>query len=76
MWYFFSSVGTFIIAMEPSGKFGLWIDTVKLAVFFLPEEAVEAVRLQNTGFAPWDDLGGINAPDTLDGWMAMRGSAL
>ncbi len=76
MWYFFSSVGTFIIAIEPSGEFGLWIDTDKLASFHTPEEAVEVVRSQKTGYAPWDELQDANPPEDLSGWMVMPGTAL
>lgn len=76
MWYFFSTVGTFIIAIEPSGEFGLWIDTDKLASFPSPEDAVELVKNQNTGYAPWDELQDAKAPEGLSGWMAMPGTAL
>jgi hypothetical protein len=74
MWYFYSPVGTFIIAIEPSGAFGLWIDTRKLGDYNAPEEAVDAVRSQRTGYARWDDLTEIDAPKILDEWMAMPGS--
>lgn len=76
MWYFFSAVGTFIIAIEPSGEFGLWIDTDKLAIFSCPEDAVESVRCQKSGYAPWDELKDANPPEDLAGWMVMPGTAL
>ncbi|ABA88226.1 hypothetical protein Pcar_0973 [Syntrophotalea carbinolica DSM 2380] len=76
MWYFFSPVGTFIIAIEPAGTFSLWIDTYRLGVFNAPEEAVDAVRKHKTGHAPWDELRDLAAPETLDEWMVMPGTAL
>lgn len=76
MWYFFSPVGTFIIAIEPSGKFSLWIDMYRLGVFNGPEEAAGVVRKHKTGHAPWDELGDLAAPETLDEWMIMPGTAL
>ncbi len=75
MWYFYCSHGTFTIAVEPSGSYGLWFDTEKLGSYPLPEAAAEAVAKQKTGLPTWDDLANIPAPDSLDGWMAMKATA-
>jgi hypothetical protein len=76
MWYFFSPVGTFIIAIEPDGAFGLWIDTQKLDTYAAPEEAAGAVRSQHSGYAPWDELVDPDVPKTLAEWIMMPGTAL
>lgn len=75
MWYFYCLHGTFTIAVEPSGSYGLWFDTEKLGSYPLPEAAAEAVAKQKTGLAAWDDLPNISAPGSLADWMAMRTTA-
>jgi hypothetical protein len=73
MWYYYSPVGTFTIAPESTGGFGLWIDNDKLATYLAPEAAAEAVCIQKTGFSPWDELVEANPPALLSDWMVVPG---
>jgi len=73
MWYYYSPVGTFIIAHDPQSGYGLWLDTDHLGSYPLPEAAAAAVASQQTGFADWDQRPEVKPPPDLDHWMMVRG---
>ena len=73
MWYYCSPVGTFTIAHDPQGGYGLWLDTDFVGSYPLPDAAAEAVRTQQTGCADWDRRPQVKPPSDLDHWMMVRG---
>lgn len=73
MWYYYSPVGTFIIAHDPQSGYGLWHDTDHLGSYPLPEAAAQAVASQQTGYPAWDQWQEAKPPPDLDHWIMVRG---
>ncbi len=73
MWYYYSPVGTFIVAHDPQSGYGLWLNTACLGSYPLSEAAAQAVCAQQTGCAEWDSRTAVTPPPDLDRWMMVRG---
>jgi hypothetical protein len=61
-------VGTFWIQPEPADRVQLGIDRHKLRTFTSARLAAKAVGDRTTGWAPWDELEGVPAPQRLSRW--------
>ncbi len=62
-----TSLATFELRREPLGMWDIWINETPTLTFPSPQEAAEAVRMKQSGYAVWDNAEEA-APDDLSGW--------